>query len=58
MHAFATRAGALLALGLTAVGCGSPPPLDKQLETLSSWTATMQLARDYDDLVHGRIPNA
>ena len=46
MHAFATRAGALLALGLTAVACGSPPPLDKQLETLSSWTATMQLARE------------
>ena len=46
MHAFATRAGVLLALGLTTVACGSPPPLDKQLETLSSWTATMQLARE------------
>jgi len=42
----ATRTGALLALALTAVACGSPPELDKQLETLSSWTATMQLARE------------
>lgn len=33
-------------LGLSAVGCSSPPELDKQLETLSSWTATMQLARE------------
>jgi hypothetical protein len=41
----AVHAGALLALGLTAAACGSPPKLDKQLETLSSWTATMQLAR-------------
>jgi hypothetical protein len=40
------RVSALLALGLTAVACGSPPELDKQLETLSSWTATMQLARE------------
>ena len=40
------RAGASLALALTAVACGSPPELDKQLETLSSWTATMQLARE------------
>lgn len=40
------RTGALLALGLTAAACGSPPELDKQLETLSSWTATMQLARE------------
>lgn len=36
---------ALLAL-FGGVGCGSPPPLDKQLETLSSWTATMQLAKE------------
>ena len=36
---------AFAALGV-AVGCGSPPPLDKQLETLASWTATMQLARE------------
>jgi hypothetical protein len=42
----AVHAGALLALGLTVSACGSPPELDKQLETLSSWTATMQLARD------------
>lgn len=40
------RIGALPALTLIAVGCGSPPELDKQLETLSSWTATMQLARE------------
>ena len=38
------RTGVLLAATLTA--CGSPPELGKQLETLSSWTATMQLARD------------
>jgi hypothetical protein len=36
---------ALLAL-LVGGGCGSPPSLDKQLEALSSWTATMQLARE------------
>jgi uncharacterized protein with beta-barrel porin domain len=42
----AIRTGAVLALGLIAGACGSPPELDKQLETLSSWTATMQLARE------------
>ena len=36
---------ALAALILGA-GCGAPPPLDKQLETLASWTATMQLAKE------------
>jgi uncharacterized protein with beta-barrel porin domain len=36
----------VLALGLIAGACGSPPELDKQLETLSSCTATMQLARE------------
>jgi hypothetical protein len=36
---------ALVAL-LLGLGCGSSPPLDKQLETLSSWTATMQLAKE------------
>lgn len=41
----AVRTAALLVVSLIAVGCGSPPTLDKQLETLSSWTATMQLAR-------------
>ena len=40
----AVRVELLLAAALTA--CGSPPKLDKQLETLSSWTATMQLARE------------
>ena len=44
------RSATLLALALTGIACGSPPPLDKQLETLSSWTATMQLAREE----HGR----
>ena len=55
-HAFSTgmravpisaiRIGALLVVTLIVAGCGSPPKLDKQLETLSSWAATMQLARD------------
>jgi hypothetical protein len=40
------RIGSLTALGLLAAGCGSPPELNKQLETLSSWTATIQLARE------------
>ena len=40
------RVGALVALAPTAAACGKPPELDKQLETLSSWTATMQLARE------------
>ena len=47
MHVLPTvRAATLIALGILATGCGSPPPLDKQLETRSSWTATMQLARE------------
>jgi hypothetical protein len=49
MRAFASvsvRVGSLLVIGLWAAACGSPPELDKQLETLSSWTATMQLARE------------
>jgi hypothetical protein len=49
MPALATRTirvGTLVALALTAAACGSPPKLDEQLETLSSWTATMQLARE------------
>lgn len=41
----AVRVGSLLVIGLSA-SCGAPPELDKQLETLSSWTATMQLARE------------
>ena len=40
------RIGSLIVLGLSAAACGAPPELDKQLETLSSWTATMQLARE------------
>jgi hypothetical protein len=35
---------ALVAM-VAAVGCGSPP-LDKQLESLASWTATIQLAKE------------
>ena len=42
----ALRTGALLAVTQIAVACGSPPDFDKQLETLSSWTATMQLVRE------------
>jgi hypothetical protein len=40
------RNAAPLAATLIAGGCGSSPKLDKQLETLASWTATMQLARE------------
>src|SRR5215212_1430882 len=40
------RLAATVMLGVCAAGCGGPPPLDKQLETLGSWTATMQLARE------------
>ena len=40
-----TRARVALLALLVGVGCGSPP-LDKQLETLASWTATMQLAKE------------
>ena len=36
----------LALLSVVAVGCGSPPPLDKQLESLASWTATVQLAKE------------
>jgi hypothetical protein len=46
LPAVGVRVGSALVLGLSAAGCGSPPELDKQLETLSSWTATMQLARE------------
>ena len=42
-----TRYGRIaLATALIGAGCGSPPPLDKQLETLASWTATLQLAKE------------
>ena len=40
------RVAVFVALALTAAACSSPPELEKQLETLSSWTATMQLARE------------
>src|SRR4051794_37311081 len=46
MHVLPTARAAALMLGVLAAGCGSPPELNKQLETLSSWTATMQLARE------------
>jgi len=36
----------VLVVLVVAVGCGSPPPIDKQLDTLSSWTATLQLAKE------------
>jgi len=35
-----------LAAVVVAVGCGSPSSLDKQLESLASWTATIQLAKE------------
>ncbi|HEX7941361.1 MAG TPA: hypothetical protein VF488_06125 [Gemmatimonadaceae bacterium] len=41
-----TRARLALAALLIGAGCGSPPPIDKQLTTLASWTATMQLATE------------
>ena len=40
------RLASMLGLSLSATGCGKPPELDKQLETLESWTATMQLAKE------------
>ena len=44
-HPF-VRIGPLVAIGVAIAGCSKPPELEKQLETLSSWTATMQLARE------------
>lgn len=44
-HSFA-RVVPLTVVALAAVACGKPPELEKELETLSSWTATMQLARE------------
>lgn len=44
--AHSTRARLVLLALLIGTGCSSPPPLDKQLQTLASWTATMQLARE------------
>src|SRR5215210_8536144 len=40
------RFACLLGLSFFPAGCGKPPELDKQLETLESWTATMQLAKE------------
>ena len=40
------RTGAPLLLALISAACDSPPKLDEQLETLSSWTATMRLVRE------------
>jgi hypothetical protein len=39
-----------------AAGCGSPPDLQKQLETVRSWTATTTLAADERrvDAISGR----
>jgi hypothetical protein len=42
----APRARLALVVLFVGVGCGSPPPIDKQLDTLSSWTATLQLAKE------------
>jgi hypothetical protein len=33
-------------LALACTGCGSAPKLDQQLQTLSSWTATLELATE------------
>lgn len=41
-----TRARRALVVILAGLGCGSPRPIDKQLDTLSSWTATLRLAKE------------
>jgi hypothetical protein len=41
-----TFARLALVTPLIGAGCGSPAPIDKQLTTLASWTATMQLAKE------------
>jgi hypothetical protein len=41
-----SRRAALALAGVAITGCGAPPRLDKQLETLSSWTATLELAKE------------
>jgi hypothetical protein len=38
------RHARLVLLGIAIAGCGSPPELDEQLDTLASWTAMVQLA--------------
>jgi hypothetical protein len=40
------RRATLTVVGLACAGCGSPPKLDQQLQLLSSWTATLELARE------------
>ena len=40
------RHAALAFASLAIAGCGSPPKLDEQLRTLSSWTATLELAKE------------
>jgi hypothetical protein len=45
-HPFVRIASLVAAIGVAIVGCSKPPELEKQLETLSSWTATMRLARE------------
>ena len=44
-HPF-VRIGSAVAIGVAIAGCSKPPELEKQLETLFSWTATMRLARE------------
>jgi outer membrane murein-binding lipoprotein Lpp len=47
MHQSArSRRAALAFAGLAIAGCGSTPKLDEQLQTLSSWTATLELAKE------------
>jgi hypothetical protein len=40
------RRATLAVAGLACAGCGSAPKLDQQLQVLSSWTATLELARE------------
>jgi hypothetical protein len=40
------RAALALVVGAAIAGCGAAPELDQQLETLSSWTATLELAKE------------
>jgi hypothetical protein len=39
-------AGVLVGISLATSGCGGTPELDKELDTVHSWTATVDLAID------------